>query len=276
VARWGPARKRAAVSVTFDHLGEAAAIEQGRWPTGEPIGRHFSVTEVLPRLLDLLGSVGVQASFFVEGWNADVYPGALRGLVAAGHEVGYHGWRHESWRRLTDQQAAEILDRGCQVFGALGIRLAGVRPPGGAQPPRTFDLLRKHGFQYVSLPGFAPTVFEGLASLPYQWEDIDAFYYSPNLRGLREARGLGPDPLPPGRLEAALGHALDRGGYLTLLFHTHMLDEEPRFAVFQRVLERVVSSAEVWCAAQRELAAWMLSHADEYPTGLALDTRSWG
>src|ERR1700727_398439 len=39
------------VSVTFDNLGEAAQLELGMWPAEVPEGQHFTVVEVLPRLL---------------------------------------------------------------------------------------------------------------------------------------------------------------------------------------------------------------------------------
>ena len=44
------------VSVTFDNLGEAAQLELGMWPADVPQGEHFSVVEVLPRLLELLAT----------------------------------------------------------------------------------------------------------------------------------------------------------------------------------------------------------------------------
>jgi peptidoglycan/xylan/chitin deacetylase (PgdA/CDA1 family) len=267
------------VSLTFDHLGEAAALEQNRWPADQPIGQHYSVTRVMPRLLDCLGGLGVQATFFVEGWNTSVYPDTLRAIVATGHEVGYHGWRHESWARLTDAEARALLDRGVTAFSGLGIQPRGLRAPGGAQPESSLGLLAEYGFSYFSLPGHAPTLYDGLVSLPYEWHYIDAFYYSPRLRELREARGAGSDALPPERLLQTLDQAVDdclsRGGYLTLLFHTQLLDEEPRFGVFQRIVERVAGSPEVWCAPHQAVAAWMRAHPDRFPSGLSLDDASW-
>lgn len=60
------------VAVTFDNLGEASEIEQGAWPPGRPRGRHPSVVRALPRVLALLDDVGVRATFFVEGINAEL------------------------------------------------------------------------------------------------------------------------------------------------------------------------------------------------------------
>ena len=88
----------AAVSVTFDNLGEASdarARLSGRRTSRS--GTHFSVTRALPRVLDALDEAGLRATFFVEGLNAELYPDTLRGLDGAGHEVACHGWRHERW-----------------------------------------------------------------------------------------------------------------------------------------------------------------------------------
>src|SRR5215211_4699703 len=74
---WGPDACRAAASVTFDNLGEAADLERGLWPEDEPLGRHFSVKRTLPRILDTLEELGLRATFFAEGLNTELYPDAL-------------------------------------------------------------------------------------------------------------------------------------------------------------------------------------------------------
>src|SRR5215204_383525 len=63
-AAWGPDTCRAAVSVTFDNLGEAADLERGLWPDDEPLGRHFSVQRALPRILEKLEGLGLRSTFF--------------------------------------------------------------------------------------------------------------------------------------------------------------------------------------------------------------------
>src|SRR3954463_3462492 len=78
---WGPDGRRAAVSVTFDNLGEAMDLAIGAWPEDAPVGQHYSITEVLPKILELLDRQGIRCTYFAEGWSAEVYPDALRALT---------------------------------------------------------------------------------------------------------------------------------------------------------------------------------------------------
>lgn len=52
--------------------------------------------DVTPRVLDLLDTAGVKASFFCIGWRARENPALCREIVARGHRVENHGDAH-SW-----------------------------------------------------------------------------------------------------------------------------------------------------------------------------------
>jgi polysaccharide deacetylase family protein (PEP-CTERM system associated) len=45
-------------------------------------------------LLDLLDAIQVRATFFVVGWVGDRYPRLIEAVLAAGHEIGSHGYHH--------------------------------------------------------------------------------------------------------------------------------------------------------------------------------------
>ena len=244
----------ATVAVTFDNLGEAAELERGQWPEGEPLGRHFSVCEALPRVLDALDEADVRATFFVEGLNAELYPDTLRRLGAAGHEVACHGWRHEPWSELDAAGERARLERSLRGMGELGLRPVGFRPPGGEPGPATLGTLRELGFAYCSPAGTEVGTREGVVLLPFRWEHIDAYHYLPSFAGLRERLTGSGDPLPPAALRAAVSRALDEtargGGHLTLIFHPFLADTEERLDVIRDVLRDVRGAA--WCGACRD------------------------
>jgi peptidoglycan/xylan/chitin deacetylase (PgdA/CDA1 family) len=253
---------RAAVSVTFDNLGEVTALARGEWPEGEPLGGHFSVTRALPRILDLLDETGIRATFFVEGLNTELYPEALRGLAEAGHEVAYHGWCHETWSGLAADDERDLLGRGVEALADLGLRPAGFRPPGGRLTPASTAALRDLGFTYCSPAGETVHTRDGILVLPFRWPVIDAFHYLPHFGSLRERLLGSDDVLPPARLgtdvDAALDVAARDGDYLALLFHPFLAEPDERFAVIRSALRRVRELADhgaLWCAPCREVAA---------------------
>ena len=288
------------VSVTFDNLGEAAQLELGMWPAEVAQGEHFSVVEVLPRLLDLLAGHGLAATFFVEGLNAQMYPDALRAILAGGHEVAVHAWRHEEWSALDGEREAELLDRAGEAMRAIGIEPRGFRPPGGGLTARTLGLLGERGYSYVSPAGERTGMCDGLAVLPFRWTLVDAYSYLPQFAGLRERYGGGgdggPDPHTPARMRDEMIAALreragggsgsqregDSGGgdHLTLLFHPFSVafTGEPGWEALDSVLGEAARLAEeglLTAMRMNEAAARMHERPGEFDRPPVLDEATW-
>ena len=275
---WGPDACRAAVSVTFDNLGEAADLESGLRPKNEPLGCHFSVKRTLPRILNVLDEVGLRATFFVEGLNTELYPEALLEIASSGHELGYHGWRHEYWPSLTPSEEARLLERGARQMDELGVRPRSFRPPGGRLNPSSPKLLEGLGFAQCSPAGRGTGVSGSLVVLPFEWRLIDAYYYLPRFGGLREAATGSGEPLVPSRFRDALSLALQGvvrdGGHLTLLFHPFLEEQEDRFEVMRGVLEKLqglVKDGLVWCAPHRDVASRVRGRPEAFGNRLHLD-----
>jgi peptidoglycan/xylan/chitin deacetylase (PgdA/CDA1 family) len=275
---WGPDARRAAVSVTFDNLGEAADLERGSWPEDEPLGRHFSVKRTLPRILDTLGELGLRATFFVEGLNAELYSDALLEIASRGHEIGYHGWRHEYWPNLSPSDEARALEQGVHKLHELGVRPRGFRPPGGRLTPSSPGLLESLGFTHCSPAGLGIGFLGDLIVLPFEWRLVDAYYYLPRFGGLRKTATGSSEPISPLRFREALSSALQGvvrdGGHLTLLFHPFLEEQEDRFQVVRGALGKLQHLAEdglVWCAPQRDVASWVRERPQAFRDGLRLD-----
>ena len=273
--RW-PDGARAAVSVTFDNLGEAAEQELGM---ATPTGAHYSVTTALPIVLEELAGAGARATFFVEGVNAETYPEVLRSITDAGHECAYHAWRHEDWSRLSEAEEHSNLARGLAAMRACGLQPAGFRPPGGLLGDKTLELLQAQGLSYCS-PAGAGVGSDGIVLLPFAWRNVDAYHLLPQFGALRRHIDGSSEPSPPEHvaetLIAAVDQALTDGALATLVLHTWLIEAE-RDAV-RSVLGHVrahVQSGELWGARCDEVARWIGQHRGSFTGAAKLDATSW-
>jgi len=276
--KW-PNGAHGAISVTFDNMGEAAELELKMWDANRPIGSHRSVTAVLPDTLRLLERVGIRATYFVEAWNVDVYPEAIRQIAAAGHEVGFHGWRHETWSNLDETSERSLFRRGKEAMRRLDVDLIGFRPPGGKLTPATLSIMKEAGFKYCSPAGTNAANVQGTTILPFAWQWIDAYYYFEPFAELRKQRGDSESLLPPSRLRDEMMRCIDgplsSGGYTAILFHPFFEDDPERFAAMAEVLEHITRTEKLWCAPCREVADWVSANPKYFADDPGFDTAGW-
>lgn len=270
-----------ALSLSFDNLGEAAEIELGAVGADAQLGEHFTATRVLPSLLDALGNRDLAATFFVEGINAELYPDALAAIAAAGHELGYHAWRHEQWGDLSAAEQAENLARGLAAFRSLGLMPAGLRPPGGGLGAGGVAVLREAGLRYCSPAGEGASADGGIAVLPFQWRHVDASCVLPPLAPVRELMTGSHAPLDPGAflsyLEAETERLAREGGFATIVLHLFMLDwfgEDLLGALLDR-LSGAARRGDLWVAPCADVASHVLANPEPFQNGTTLDPTSW-
>jgi len=81
--------------LTFDFDAVSGVIADGTTaPT--PVSRgEFGVVGA-ERMLSLLADNGIKSSWFIPGRTLETYPETSKKVVAAGHEIGDHGWTHMS------------------------------------------------------------------------------------------------------------------------------------------------------------------------------------
>lgn len=300
-ARW-PNGARAAVTFTMDNMGEAADLDRGLWPTSQPIGSHYSVTEVLPQFLELLRKYDISGTYFVEAWNFSNYPEAIRSLQKAGHEVAWHAWRHEAWGKLDDKAEGENFERsfgpnGLECFGAASGQgektreiYRGFRPPGGTiHGERTLRLCRDHGIKYISpAAGEAAMLKLGdgaqqVAVLPFKWSTVDAYYYMDSFSGLREMKGVLPkEAQSPDVLVSSyrqeIDQAVEKGGFLSLLFHPFLTNIPERLQAMEETMQYLVQKRDegvIWLARCGEIANWLHEHPDVVGGDPQWDNSTW-
>ena len=96
--------------------------------------------EMTPRLLELLGLLGVRSTFFLLVDQCDAHPELARAIAENGHEIALHGRDH---RRITSfstrAEAADYLKAARDDLAKATDRpIRYFRPPYGAQSVRSF------------------------------------------------------------------------------------------------------------------------------------------
>ena len=90
-----------------------------------------------PRILDVLASEGVSATFFVLGRHADRWPELVRRMADEGHQLGNHGYWHRKLHRRGPAYVRDDLTRGtesiCRASGLTSLRH--FRAPHGFRNP---------------------------------------------------------------------------------------------------------------------------------------------
>lgn len=146
--------------------------------------RECRVERNVGRILQMLSSQQVKATFFTLGWIAERYPKLIRQIADQGHEVASHGYGHERASDQTEdaffadiQLAKVILEDLC------GVEVKGYRAPSfsiGKGNLWAFDCLEKAGYRYSSSvypihhdhygmpdsPRFAYQIRPGLIEIP--------------------------------------------------------------------------------------------------------------
>jgi len=258
VDRFGPDRLASALVLTFDNLGEASALERGEQRL--PTRRDPSVTRALPWLLDELERHSLKATFFIEAINCELYPEAVAGIAARGHELGHHGWSHEQWTALGPDDEREALTHGLSAFESLGLRPRGFRPPGGELTEATPALLRELGFEWCSPAGGEARVDGDVTYLPFDWELVDAYHLMYSFASLRTARGDPEAATPPAELAARLGQRVaDSTRRESLILHPFLM-LDPDWVAGVRELLGVISgqarAGRTWVVPGGVFADW--------------------
>lgn len=135
-------------------------------------------------ILELFDAFSARATFFTLGWVAERFPGMVKRIHEAGHEVASHGYGHHRATDLTPEEFRQDvrISKGL-LEDIIGKAVAGYRAPSfsiGAGNQWAFDCLHAAGYQYSSsvypirhdhygmpdAPRFAYQPREGLTEFP--------------------------------------------------------------------------------------------------------------
>ena len=269
------------VCISFDFDGMANWIARSEVPNPVQLSRGEFGAVAIPRILDLLASYEIRATFFVPGHTALAYPYLVERILDLGHEVGHHGWVHENpSTHASSDDERRALERGLEALAIVGAPYPqGYRAPGAAFSAWTISLLREYGFVFdstCSASDFEPYYLrEGdawsasepfvfgkpieIVELPYSWSlnDFHVFEFAPPLM----------NQYPPSAVEetwlaefeyAILSHPQ---GTFTLSLHPQTIGRGHRLVMLGRFLEHArASHASVFRPLGEVADAWRAEH----------------
>jgi polysaccharide deacetylase family protein (PEP-CTERM system associated) len=104
------------------------------------------------RLLGIFDEAGVKSTFFVLGWVAERFPGLVRQIAEAGHEIASHGYAHRLVYDQTQDAFRDDVRRAKALLEeATGREVLGFRAPSYSITPRSLwalDVLIEEGYRY--------------------------------------------------------------------------------------------------------------------------------
>ncbi len=267
-----PAPYGSAVCLAFDLDG----------PTGDAMLDHslrdnlnyftqgaYGPWRALPRLLALLREYDLTATFFTPTWVVEHWPARVAEILAQGHELAYHGHRHEVFFELSRAQQQEVMGRSKEIFARqLGIAPKGFRTPSGDWHAQTAEVLHEFGVIYSSSmrgddrPYFhrndlgQPTLLE----IPGRW-DMDDY----------TALAYFEDPAFPVGLDRIASYATvadnwcaefegyrQEGLCWTTILHPKVSAKPGRLSILEALFARIRRHDDVWVASCSQIADWWI------------------
>ena len=250
---------RLTVAVTIDHDAISDAVRRGDPPV-KVSHAEFGPRVGIKRILALLASRAIPATFFVPGNTLTTFTDDTDAIVAGGHELACHGWFHEDFAELGAAQAREVLGRSAEAVRAVtGSAPTGFRAPYWSLGPQTLELVEAAGFTYDSSlmandydlyrirRGDRHSMLDGtqwgtpskLVEVPVYWamDDWPHFEPGPGRPGLSAPSAV----LEIWTEELAYAHEHAPGGLVMITVHPECIGRGHRMAMLERFIEAAVA-----------------------------------
>ncbi|MCI2420798.1 polysaccharide deacetylase [Saccharopolyspora sp. K220] len=256
-----PDGARVAVALSFDSDHETIPLRDGETSPGRLAQGEYGSRTAAPRILELLASYQIPATFFVPGVSALLHPAEIKSYVDGGHELAVHGWIHERNTLLGKDDETDLIARALDVLTDLsGTRPVGIRTPSWDFSDTTLDTIRELGFQYDSSLMADDEPYEiiargeqtGLVEIPVDWIRDDAPYFTMDRYG-----GVRPYTRPRDVLEIWIDEfdaAYRAGGVFQLTMHPHVIGHRSRLVILRELIDHIRGHQDVWFATHAQVA----------------------
>jgi peptidoglycan-N-acetylglucosamine deacetylase len=255
-----PGNARVAVCLSFDVDNESYLLARGETSPTTLSAADFGAQTGLPRILELLDRYQIPASFFIPAVSAIIHPEMIPAILKRGrHEIGVHGWIHESLTPLGEAEEERLLNQAIDYLTkASGKRPVGYRAPAWAFSAHTLGLLRKHGFLYDSSLQATDEPYEivsngeptGLIELAIDWTLTETPYLG---RG-----GTMPSPELLYQLyKEEFDGAYEQRTMFVLTLHPHVTGHRAPMHHLDKFIAYMKSKPGVWFATGEQIARYL-------------------
>ena len=238
----------------FDALSVWLAYERA---TPAMLGRgEYGARVGVPRVLELLRSHGLSATFFVPGHTVESFPHETEAILAAGHEVAHHSYAHVDPSGQTRAEEEADMERAWGALERIGVTPLGFRTPSADLSESTLELVEARGFLYDSslmtddYRPFRPRIGDRVArgvplergrearfwELPLSFELDDWVHFQFNFDPYRRGGSTPSDVLEIWRAEFDWMHANVDGGVLTATMHPQVIGRGSRIAMLEELI----------------------------------------
>lgn len=258
---------RASVNLCFDFDADSLWMSWGARGVRALSRGEFGARVGVPRILDLLDDYGITATWFIPGHDAESYPAQARDVADRGHEIGNHGYVHEAFDRLSDDEAHRLIRKAQDALANVtGQRPRGIRLPNGDFTGDLLEFIRDEGFAYDSsrmdgeyelywargkdlIRDEGPNV-KGptldLVEVPMSWMMQDLIYFERSYEAPLLIGGFTPSMVEEIWIRQ-FDYMYDQvpGGVLTLTMHPQAIAWGGRIGVLAKFIENAMSKSGV-------------------------------
>jgi peptidoglycan-N-acetylglucosamine deacetylase len=259
---------RCAFALSFDSDHETNELRDGGKSIGRMAWGQYGNRVGVPRILKILKTHGVPATFYVPAVAALIYPDEQRRVIDEGHEIGIHSWIHELNSVLPYEAEKDLMMRAADTLEKITkVRPVGARTASWDFSPHTLRIEKEMGLLYDSSLMADEDCYEllmdgeptGVVELPVEWVRDDAVYFM--MHRFQSLRPYTPptDVLDIFRREFDAAHA--EGGIFQLTTHPHIIGYRSRVWILEELIRHAKSKGDVWFATHRDVVEYAKANA---------------
>ena len=222
---------------------------------------EYGVKTGIYRLLDVFKRHGAKTSVMVNAVIAERAPEAVKAIAEGGHEVLSHSYAMDVIPALlSDEEERQNIKRCTELLEKVsGQRIQGWLSPRGTSKTSTPKLLAEAGYRWYG------DVFD--ADLPYVLSfDDKKIVAIPLSYDVNDMPSMKYGNVPKMMLDAfieVIDIARERDDELRIIdvtIHAHIFGHHRGAYYFEKIIEKAVTSPDIWVGTRAQIAEHVLSH----------------